>query len=148
MLNSPIENINKKIKTSFSLIRKDLDEMRKKIEAMRKYLRKKDKEYQNQNNQTIKTQNQIQEGIDNFTQEFIQLKLAISQINAIKQEVVIKKNLAQIEERIKISFSNEIEKYKKETINLKKQMKEYQNRIKALEKGTKCQPKKFWFLKN
>jgi exonuclease VII large subunit len=148
MLNFPSKSIDNKIKISFSFIRKDLEQMQKKIEAMRKYLKKKDKEYQNQNQQTIKIQNQIQENIDNFTQKFIQLKLAISQINAIKQEVVIKKNLAQIEERIKISFANEIKKYKKKTNNIKEKLKESQNRIKALEKGTKYESKKFWFLKN
>ena len=115
---------------------------------MRKYLKKKDKEYQNQNQQTIKIQNQIQKNIDNFTQKFIQLKLAISQINAIKQEVVIKKNLAQIEEGIRISFANEIKKYKNNKNEIKEKLKESQNRIKALEKGTKYESKKFWFLKN
>ena len=111
---------------------------------MRKYLKKKDREYERQNKHIIKSQVKIQEDIDEFTQKISQLNLALSQVSTIKQELILRKDLAQIEDRIKTSFKNEIEKYKSETISLKEQLKESEKRIKALEKGT-VHKRKFWF---
>lgn len=136
-----------KLKTSFILIRQDLDAMQIIVDAMRKYLRKKGHEYEKQNKYATKAQSQIQEQIDEFTQKTIQLKLALSQVNAIKQEVVIRKDLARIEDRIKTSFAIEIESYKTQTKKLQEQLKESQKRIKALEKGV-VHKKKNWFSKN
>lgn len=147
-VNKKIKVFDTKLKTSFLLIRQDLDDMQSTIDAMRKYLKKKDKEYKTQDKSTNKAQEEIQKGIDDFTQEFTKLKLSISQINTIRQEVVIKKDLARIEERIKLSFSRDIEKYKKETTSLKEQLKESNLRIKALEKGIPNKQKKSWFSKN
>ncbi len=135
-----------KLKTSFILIRQDLDDMQIMVTAMRKYLKKKDHEYKKQNKYTVQTQTKIQEGINDFTQEFIKLKLALSQVSAIKREVVIKKDLARIEDRIKTSFAREINKYRKETKTLKEKLKESNKKIKALEKGT-VYKKKSWFKK-
>ncbi|MBT6690486.1 hypothetical protein HN903_02205 [archaeon] len=133
-----------KLKTSFILIRQDLDDMQIIVDAMRKYLKKKDREYERQNKHIIKSQVKIQEDIDEFTQKISQLNLALSQVSTIKQELILRKDLAQIEDRIKTSFKNEIEKYKSETISLKEQLKESEKRIKALEKGT-VHKRKFWF---
>ena len=145
--NKKLKIFDTKLKTSFILIRQDLDDMQIIVDAMRKYLKKKDREYKRQDKHITKTQNQIQKTMENFTQEFIKLKLSISQINAIKSEVVIRKDLAKIEERIKISFKNEIEKYRQETISLRKELKESKKQTKSLEKGTICK-KKSWFSKN
>ena len=136
-----------KLKTSFILIRQDLDDMQIIVDAMKKYLKKKDREYERQNSYITSAQNQIKKTMEDFTQEFIKLKLSISQINAIKSEVVIRKDLAKIEERIKTSFAREIEKYKNQTLSLKEKLKESNLRIKALEKETVHQPKKSWFKK-
>jgi len=136
-----------KLKTSFILIRQDLDDMQIIVDAMRKYLKKKDREYTHQNSYTTSAQNQIKKTMEDFTQEFIKLKLSISQINAIKSEVVIRKDLVKIEERIKTSFAREIEKYKDQTLSLNEKLKESNLRIKALEKGTVHESKKSWFKK-
>jgi predicted RNase H-like nuclease (RuvC/YqgF family) len=142
-----IKAFDTKLKTSFILIRQDLDDMQIIIEAMKKYLKKKDTEYENQNKYTIKAQAQIQKNIEEFDEKISQLKLALSQITAIKQEVVLRKHLAQIEDRIKISFKNEVEKYKSQAISLRQEVKESQKRIKALEKGVVRNQKKSWFKK-
>jgi exonuclease VII large subunit len=118
------------------------------IDAMKKHLKKKDHEYEKQNQYTLKAQLQIQKDIDEFDQKMIQLNLALSQISAIKQEIVVRKDLAQIEDRIKTSFKDEVEKYKAETIFLKEQLKESNKRIDSLEKGIVREPKKSWFSKN
>jgi predicted RNase H-like nuclease (RuvC/YqgF family) len=136
-----------KIKTSFILIRQDLDDMQIIINAIKKYLKKKDREYERQNKHTIKAQVELQTGIDEFTQKISQLKLALSTVSAIKQELVVRKDLAQIEDRIKTSFKNEIEKYKQETNFLREELKESQKQIKALEKGV-VHKKKNWFFGN
>ncbi len=148
MTESPLIKINNKIENSFSLIRKDISKVQDKVQQMRTFLRRKDNEYTQLNEKHKKSQDELQKDIDEFTQKIIQIKLAFSQINAIKQELVIKKDLARIEERIKISFSRDIEKYKTETLNLREELKESQKRIKALEKGRTHTSKKSWFNKN
>ncbi|MBS3087242.1 hypothetical protein J4226_01475 [Candidatus Pacearchaeota archaeon] len=146
-VNKKIHAFDTKLKTSFILIRQDLDDMQTRIDAMRKYLKQKDIEHENQNSQILKSQKQIQEDIAEFNQGLTRLKLAISQISAIKQEVVIRKDLSNIEYRIKESFAKEIEKYKSETISLKEELKESNKRITTLEKKAIHTPKKFWFKK-
>ena len=146
-LEKKFKTINNRIKTSFTLIRKDVDEMQIIIDAMRKYLKKKDLEYTRRNDQHTKSQIELQKDIDEFTQKITQLKLAFSAVNATKQEVVIKRDLAQIEDRIKTSFKNEIERYKEETKNLRSELKESQKRIAALEKNQIYKEKKKWFFK-
>lgn len=143
-----IKTFDTRLKTSFILIRQDLDDMQIIVDAMRRYLKKKDHEYEKQNKYTLKAQLQIQKDTDEFDQKIIQLKLALSQISAIKQEIVIRKDLSKIEDRIKASFGNEINKYKEETISLKEQLKESNKRIEALEKGIVYEPKKSWFSRN
>lgn len=143
-----LKTFDTKLKTSFILIRQDLDNIQTSVNAMRKYLKEKDREYEKQNKHTAKIQLQLQKEVDEFTQKTTQLRLALSQVNAIKQEVVIKKDLARIEDRIKTSFAREIEKYRNETTSLKEKLKESQKRIKALEKGVVHKNKKSWFSKN
>jgi exonuclease VII large subunit len=145
-VNKKIKAFDTKLKTSFILIRQDLDDMQIIIDAMRKYLKKKDIEYENQNSYIIKAQNKIQNEFNNFTEEYTKQKLMTSQINAIRQEVVIRKDLSKIEEKIKSSFAKEVEKYKQETISLKEELKKSNKKIKELEKG--ITPKKSWFSKN
>ena len=139
-----IKTFDTKLKTSFILIRQDLDDMQIIVDAMKKYLKKKDYEYEKQNKYTLEAQVKIQKDIDEFDQKIIQLKLALSQIGAIKQEIVIRKDLAQIEDRIKTSFKDEIKKYKDETTSLKEQLKESNKRLDALEKGI-VYKKRNWF---
>lgn len=146
LIQNKIKTFDKKIKTSFFLIRQDLTQMQTTIDAMRKYLKKKDHEYTKQNEHIVKSQNELQKDIDEFTQKITQLKLALSQINAIKSEVVIRKDLARIEDRIKTSFKEEIETHKTQITSLEKQLKESNKKIKALEKGKVF--KKTWFFKN
>lgn len=142
-----IKEFDTKLKTSFILIRQDLDDMQIIVDAMKKHLNKKDREYQRQNKYILKAQQKIQEDIDQFDQKIIQLNLALSQISAIKQEIVIRKDLYKIEDRIKNSFRNEVDKYKAETVVLKEQLKESNKRIDSLEKGIVREPKKSWFKK-
>jgi len=125
--------INTKLKKSFSFIRQDLKEMQVTVDAMRTYLRKKEQQQTAQANQIEKSQKQLEKNIDEFTQKTIQIKLALSQINAIKSEVVIRKDLAKIEDRIKASF--------------KEELASLQEKINTLEKGT-TQKRKSWFKRN
>ncbi len=134
-VNKKVKAFDTKLKTSFILIRQDLDDMQIIIDAMRNYLKKKDYEYKKQNKYTINTQSQIQKIMEEFTKEFIKLKLSISQINAIKSEVVIRKDLCKIENGIRNSFSKEINKYKDKTQSLREKLTESNKRIKALEDG-------------
>lgn len=139
-----LEEINKKIKTSFVLIRQDVDEMQITVDAMRKYLKKKDKQYTYAKKEDNKIRDEFRKDVDEFTQKINQLKLALSTVHDIQKEVVAKKDLAQIEDRIKTSFKNEIEDYKNQTNNLKFELKESEKRISAIEKGYVHKKKTWW----
>lgn len=140
-LEEKFKTINEKIKTSFALIRKDVDEIQIIVDAMKRFLKKKDKEHERKSTEHIKNQQKLQTQFDDFTQNLSQLKLALSQITSLKREIVLRKDLAQIEDRIKTSFKSEIEKYKLQT-------KILEEKISALEKGEPYKPKKKWFSKN
>ncbi len=134
-----------RIKTSFVLIRQDIDEMQKMIEAMRVYLKKKDKQHIYAKKEDNKIRDEFRKDVDEFTQEISQLKLALSAVRELKKEVVVRKELAQIEDRIKISFKNDIDDYKNEIKNLRIELKEAEKRITATENGQIIEKKKKWF---
>lgn len=146
-VNKKLETVDSRLKTSFVLIRQDVDEMQNTISAMRKYLLKKDKQYQKEKDKDKKIQEEFQKDVDEFTQKISQLKLALDAVRDLKKEVVTKKDLAQIEERIKTSFKNEIENYKDQINKLRLYLKEAEKRISCLEDGKVFEKKKGWFFK-
>jgi len=75
------------------------------------------------------------------------LKIALISVENIKKEVVMRRDLAQIEDRIKTSFRNEVENYKGQVKNLRLDLMEAAKRIKALESGCVRKEKKGWFGK-
>ena len=142
-----VKAIDEKLKTSFILIRQDVDEVEKTNEAMRKYLKAKDKQYTYATKQDNKIRDKFQKDVDEFTQKISQLKLALEAVRDLQQEVVIKKDLARIEDRIKTSFKNEIDSYKEQIKSLKQELKEQNKRISAIENGYVKEKKKAWFFK-
>ncbi len=136
--------IDSRLKTSFVLIRQDVDEIQAVVEAMRKYLKKKDKQYIYAKKEDNKIRDKFRKDIDEFTQKISQLKIALSIVQDLKKEVVVRKDLAQIEDRIKTSFKNEIENYKNQIKNLRLDLKETEKRIIAIENGY-VREKKSWF---
>ena len=145
-MNSPIKQFEKntnqklkefdgRIKTSFILIRQDLDEMQGVVNAMRKYLKKKDKEYVATKRSDDSKREEFEKDVDEFTQNIKQLKKGLDAVRKLKREVVVRKDLARIEERIKTFFRNDIEDYRDENETLKQTQKELIKRISALEKG-------------
>ena len=144
LLTKKLKEINQKIKTSFVLIRQDVDEMQTTIDAMRKYLKNKDKQYQYAKKEDNKIRDEFRKNVDEFTQKISSLKIALSEIRTIQKEVVLIKDLAKIEDGIKTSFKNEIENYKEQIKLLKNEFKETEKRITALENGH-VREKKPWF---
>ena len=142
-----LKTVDARLKTSFVLIRQDVDEMQTTIDAMRKYLLKKDKQYEKEKEEDKGIQEEFQKDVDDFTQKISQLKLALEAVRDLKKEVVIKKDLAQIEDRIKTSFKNEIESYKTQVKNLRLDLRESEKRIGCLENGKVFEKKKGWFFK-
>ena len=142
-----LEEFDNKIKTSFILIRQDVEEMQVVIDAMRKYLKEKDRQYTKTKEEDEKIQDEFRKDVDEFTQKINQLKLALSAVQELKKELVVKKELAQIEDRIKTSFKDEIESYKTQVKNLRLDLKESQRQISALESGFVRNKKKNWFFK-
>ena len=142
-----LKTINEKIKTSFVLIRQDVDEVQTTVNVMRKYLKKKDKQYTYAKKEDNKIRDEFRKDVDGFTQKISQLNLALSTVHDIQEEVVVKKDLAQIEDQIKTSFKNEIEDYKNQINDLKLELKESEKRISAIENGYVYKRKKTWFFK-
>lgn len=142
-----LKEFDGRIKTSFVLIRKDVDEMQDTIDAMRKYLKKKDKQYNYAKKEDNKIRDNFRKDVDDFTQQISQLKLALDAVRKLKKEVVVRKDLAQIEDRIKTSFRNEIEGYKNEMEQMRVNQKELEKRISAMENGYVREKKKVWFFK-
>ena len=142
-----VKAIDEKLKTSFILIRQDVDEVEKTNEAMRKYLKKKDKQYTYATKQDNKIRDEFRKDVDEFTQEISQLKLALSAVRDLKTEIITIRDLARIEDRIKTSFKNEIESYKEQIKSLKAEHKEHNKRITAIENGYVREKKKAWFFK-
>ena len=140
-----LKEINNKIKNSFALIRKDVKEMEEQIDLMRDYLKKKDKQISYARKEDNKLRNEFRRDVDNSKQNLTELKLALSRVRTIQGEVVLIKDLAKIEDRIKNSFKNEIARYEKVVNSLKEEIKESNKKISALEKGKVKEKKKSWF---
>lgn len=136
-----------RIKTSFALIRKDVDGMQASVEAMKKYLVKKDGEYEADRKKDDKVRREFEKDVDSFTEKISQLKIALISVENIKKEVVMRRDLAQIEERIKTSFKSDVESYKGQVKNLRLDLIDAGKRIKALESGVVRKEKKGWFGK-
>lgn len=147
LLTKKLKEINKKIKTSFVLIRQDVDEVQITINAMRKYLKNKDKQYKYAKKEDNKIRDEFRKNVDEFTQKITSLKIALSEVRTIQREVVLVRDLAKIEEGIKTSFKNDIESYKEQIRLMKNEFKEAEKRITAIEKGYVQEKKKSWFFK-
>ncbi len=138
-----------KIKNSFSHIRTDLKEMDKRIETMRDYIKKEDKKNKYARKQDKKIREEFRRDVDEFTTKITQLKIALSTVNSLKSEYVIRKDLAQIEDKIKTSFKNELDRYKDKVENQKTTIKDLEKRLKKLEKDLPTEKKiGSWFSKN
>lgn len=142
-----IDEINAKIKTSFSLIRQDLDEMMRTQEAMKIFINKQDKQNKYARKEDNRIREEFRKDVDEFTQKISQLKLALSAVRDLQAELLTRKDLAQIEDRIRTSFKNEIESYKESVKSLKQELKENQKRLSHLESGKVFEKKKGWFFK-
>jgi chromosome segregation ATPase len=145
ILSKKLKEINNKIKISFALIRKDVKEMEEQINLMRDYLKKKDKQISYARKEDNKLRNEFRRDVDDSKQNLTELKLALSKVRTIQEEVVLIKDLAKIEDRIKTSFKNEITRYKEVVKSLKEEVKESHKKISALEKGQIKEKKKGWF---
>lgn len=147
LLERKLKEIDNKIKTSFVLIRQDVDEIQTTNNAMRRYLKNKDKQYQYAKKEDNKLRDEFRKDVDEFTQKITSLKIALSEIRAIQKEVVLMRDLAKIEERIKTSFKQDIENYKEQIKLMKNELKETEKRVTTMERGYIQEKKKSWFLK-
>tara|TARA_Y100000310_G_scaffold290964_1_gene318525 strand:- start:1 stop:474 length:474 start_codon:yes stop_codon:yes gene_type:complete len=140
-----LKEIDNKIKTSFALIRKDMKETEEQVSLMKDYLKKKDKQITYARKEDNKLRNEFRKDVDDSKQNLTQLKLALLKVRTIQEEVVLIKDLAKIEDRIKTSFKNEISHYELIVKDLKEELKESNKKISALEKGKVKETKRRWF---
>ena len=130
-------------KNSFSLIREDIGGVQDSLEAVKKYLRNKEKQDKYAKNQDNRLRAEFRKDVEDFTQKIKQLNLALERTKDIEKNVVLKKDLAQIEDSIRNDFRGIIEEFKG-------QVKECEKRLKFVEKGKLAEMKKkkgFWFFR-
>jgi len=123
------KEIEKKMKNSFDLIRKDIDEMDASLEFMRKYMRKKEKKDEYARREDIKLRSGFREEVDEFSQKIKQLR-----VREMEKTLVIKKDLAQIEDSIKRAFKEDIEGFKAQEKEFKGHINDFNKRIAKMEK--------------
>jgi|APSaa5957512576_1039674.scaffolds.fasta_scaffold01336_3 uncharacterized protein YukE len=154
-----IKDMEKKMKNSFALIRGDVREMQVVVEAMRKFLKNKDKQFAYARKEDNKIREEFRRDVDIFTQKMSQLSIALSEVKVLQKEVVVVRDLAKIEEKIKTNFKEEVESFKEQEREFKQYINEFNRKLTDLEKrlekngnSTKGNGgngvKKFWFFKN
>jgi hypothetical protein len=135
-----------------NLMRVEIREMQKSIETMRNYLKNKVRQDAYARKQDNKLREEFRKNVDEFTQKSSQLSIALSRVNAIEKTLVVKKDLAIIEEKIREGFKEEIDDFRDEIDELNKS-----NFHEVLEKNGKINKKKnkknkkkknngFWFF--
>ena len=103
------KEIDKIIKNSFVFIREDIEDLQSSVEAMKKYLKKKDKQYEYAKKEDHKIRDEFRKDVDDFTQKIKELNVSLDNMKEIERTVVLKKDLAQIEDSIRNDFRNVIE---------------------------------------
>ena len=126
-----IDNINK---NSFALIRKDIEEMRALVEAMKNYLKNQEKQNTYARKEDNKIREEFRKDVDEFTQKTRHLSLALSKINEIEQTLVAKPALAQIEDKIKTAFREQIDSFQEQEKEFKKHINDFNRRLAKIEK--------------
>jgi len=119
------KEIDGKMKNSFGFIRQDIDEMKVKIEKMRTYLKKREKQDSYARKEDNKLRAEFRKDVDGFNEKMGQLGLALGKVREIERGVVVRKDLAGIEEGIRGGFKDEINLLREEIEEMKKSMGEF-----------------------
>ena len=140
-------------RNSFALIREDINQAQQTVEAMKKYLKSQEKQNNYARKQDIKLRERFQRDVDEFTQKTKQLSIALARVKEIQQTLVIKSDLAKIEEKIKTEFREQITSFKDQEKEFKQHINDFNKRIHKAEKQLEKQspnnnkPKRgFWFF--
>lgn len=128
--------IEEKMKLSFSLIHKDVSEMQEVVERMREFIKKREKDYEKSSEKARKVREELERDVDEFSQKISELRMALKEFRKLKENVVMIKDLAQIEDRVKRGFKEELEE-------LREEVREQRKMVNLLEKG--AVEKKGWF---
>jgi hypothetical protein len=140
------KEIDKIVKNSFHFIRGDMSSMQIDLDIMKKFIKSENKRLKYAKKVDNKLREEFRRDVDEFTQKITQLKLALSEIRTIQKEVVVMKDLARIEDRIRNGFREEVDKLKDQIKRFREDEKEQERRIAFLESG-KVKEKKHWFFK-
>jgi chromosome segregation ATPase len=114
-------------KISEERLEKELIKMKKQMELMSDFIKKKEKRDEYSHKKEKKIRDQFENNVDEFNQKTKQLSIALSTVRDIKENVVTKKDLAQIEEKIRQGFKEEIEVFKSEIREFKKELNQISN---------------------
>lgn len=122
------ELIESKISLAFSKIKEEMNSHDETMQKMRSYL----KEWEGKTSEAWKNdeslRKKLEKQIDTFNEDISELKLALSTVRSIKNEVVVAKDLSKIEERIRVALREELKE-------VKGVIKENQKRISLLERA-------------
>lgn len=125
---------DEKLKDSFNHIKQDIFDMKEEISEMNVILKKTKESFERDKEKEKKIRKEFCEEVDDVRQKKNQLGLALSEVKAIQKEVVVMRDLAKIEKRIKQSFKDEVDSLKNVVKDFQKGFKKYGKRLKKLEK--------------
>ena len=140
-------------KNSFNLIRQDIEDIQKAVDAMKKYLKSQEKQHNYARKQDNKIRERFQKDVDEFSQKTKQLSLALARVKEIEKTLVTKSELANIEDKIKTAFKDQIDEFKDQEKEFKEHINYFNKRLHKLEKQLEKQntnsnkhKRRFWFF--
>lgn len=126
--------IESKIRTSFSQIRKEINNMDKKMQDMQNTMQNKETQDRYARKKDNKLRADFRKQVDEFSQKISQLNISLQEVKALKNQIVITKDLAKIEENIKTGFREQLEVLKNKINDCEKTIKQQDKKIEQLEK--------------
>lgn len=134
------KEIDKIVKNSFVLIREDIEELENSVGAMKKYIQGQEKQTHYARKEDNKIRSEFRKDVDDFAEKIRILRMTLEKAKDIEKTVVVKADLARIEDGIRTDFKDVM-------AELKAEVKEQGKRLKALESGKvrENKKKKSWF---
>jgi len=136
------KEIEQKVKNSFGFIREDIKGVQSSLESVKKHVKSWEKQYDYAKKEDSKIRAGFRKDVDEFSQKTKQLSLALERVKEIEKELVVKKELAQIEDKIKTAFRDEINNFREQEKDFKKHINDFNKRIVKIERaGLNAKPK-------
>ncbi len=95
------DNIEKRIFSSFSLIREDIKDLEEKVEKMREYMKKQKRQFEYAKKEDEKLRKKFKKKVEEQEQKTNEVSLILSRLKGLEKDLITKKDLAKMEESIR-----------------------------------------------